>query len=320
MKTTFRLLFALLLLMGVASFAQEQAPAVNHNTWTSGAPMPTAVWFPLGMGVIKGQIYVVGGYTATAVAANNQIYNLTTNTWSSGAALPTPMAQGASAVVKNVLYVFGGSSDGGSSVSNAVWAYNPKTNSWSARAAMPTPRASTAATVEKNIVYVIGGYSPSGGRLNTVESYNPANNTWTEEAPLLAGKSEPTVGLIGTTIVAADGYNGSSDNGDNEGYNASTNSWTSFNPDPTGRNGACGGSIGPQLYIAGGYSTVTGLTGVTDAFKLSKNTWKTLASMPLATLASGSAVNKGLLYCVGGADSGSLYHNTVYNNVQIYQP
>jgi Kelch motif len=34
-------------------------------------------------------------------------------------------------VVKNVLYVFGGSTDG-KTVTNAVWAYNPTTNKWSA--------------------------------------------------------------------------------------------------------------------------------------------------------------------------------------------
>src|SRR4029077_21216251 len=116
-------------------------------------------------GTIGSKIYVVGGYTATAPVADNQVYNPTTNTWTTGAALPTSMAQGATAVVNNVLYVFGGSADGGGTVTNAEWAYNPTTNSWSSKAAMPTARCSSVAVVEKGIAYVIGGYN--GSRLNT---------------------------------------------------------------------------------------------------------------------------------------------------------
>ena len=60
-------------------------------------------------------------------------------------------------------------------------------------------------------------------RAATVESYDPATDTWTEEAPLLVGKSEPTVGLVGTTIVAADGLTDTGDNSNNESYDVSTN-------------------------------------------------------------------------------------------------
>src|ERR1700691_2467462 len=146
--------------------AAKPVPAVTHNTWTSGTPMPVASSFEA-MGVVKGEIYVVGGYTASEAIANTQIYNPATNTWSTGPDLPTATGQAASAVVKNVLYVIGGSHNGGGNLFNAVWAYNTKTKSWTSKAVMPTARASAAASVEKNIIYVIGGYA-SGVRLNTV--------------------------------------------------------------------------------------------------------------------------------------------------------
>lgn len=72
-------------------------------------------------GVIRNQIYVVGGVTDTAVVAYNQIYNPVANTWSTGAGLPVTTMDGASAVVKNILYVIGGSTDG-KTETNAVWA------------------------------------------------------------------------------------------------------------------------------------------------------------------------------------------------------
>ena len=93
-------------------------------------------------------------------------------------------------------------------------------------------------------------------RLNTVEKYNITTNTWTEEAPLLVGKSDPSAGLVGSTIVAADGYTTSEDTGDNEAYNIATNKWSS-EADPKPRNASCFGAISGQLYVAGGGSNGT---------------------------------------------------------------
>ena len=292
-----------------------RVPLVTHNSWTSGSAVPIALQYPM-VGVLKGQIYAVGGVTDTAIVANNQIYAPTTNSWSTGTALPVATADGTAAVVKNVLYVFGGTTDG-STATNAVWAYSPKTKTWSGKSAMPTARFSAAAAVEKNIIYVIGGNGNNGDlRLNTVESYNPATDTWTEEAPLIIGKSEPSVGLIGSTIIAADGFQGAGDLGENEGYSATTNAWTSLTADPIARNAACGGSVGANLYVAGG----NGGTTVTESFKLSKNKWTTLASMPQGVISPGSAVNKGILYCFGGSNSGVFFQGSVFNYLQIYQP
>ena len=292
---------------------------IVHNSWSSGAAIPKPVAFATAT-VLNNKIYVVGGYpgmTYSGPVGNNQIYNPATNAWSAGASLPTGTAQAAAAAVKNILYVFGGTPDGATD-SNAVWAYNPATNTWSPKAAMPTARRSIAATVENNIIYVVGGFSVSGGRLDTVEAYDPATNSWTEEAPLLVGKSEPAVGLVGTTIVSADGYNGSTDNGDNEGYNAATNKWTALKADPKPRNAACGGAIGSQIYIAGGGNTNGPALTSTESFALSTNSWTALASVPQGTVAPGSAVYGGQLYCIGGWASSP--DGVLLKNVQVYQP
>jgi len=292
-----------------------------HNSWSNGAAIPVAVRFPA-TGVINGKIYVVGGDTVggtTGAVTDHQIYNTATNAWTTGAALPVTTYAAASAVVKNILYVFGGTTTG-TNITNAVWSYNPSTNKWTSETAMPTARQSAASAVENNIIYVIGGNDTANGRFATVEAYNPATNAWTEEAPMLVGKSEPSVGLLGTTIVSADGYNGSADTGDNEGYTVSTNSWKSFTADPTGRNAACAGVVGGDLYVAGGYpggGAGTPAMTLNESFYVTSDKWTTLAPMPQATVTAGSAVNSGLLYCIGGE---SANQGTVLNNVQIYQP
>ena len=294
----------------------RQAPAVTHNTWTSGAPMPTPLAFSTAA-VLKNQIYVVGGSDSTGQVADVQIYNPVTNAWSAGVPYPTGIGAASSAVAKNILYVFGGSIDG-VNPTNAVWAYNPKTKAWTGAAAMPTARWASVAVVEKktNIIYVIGGdINASGnGNIATVESYNPATNTWTEEAPMLVARGQSAAGLIGTTIVVADGAtNGQGTTGDTEAYDPATNTWKTLASDPVSRYASCQGSIGTKLYDMGGEITPT----YSDDFQLSKNKWTTTAAVPQSVMFPASAVFKKQLYCIGGWGANG---GPIIGNVQIYQP
>ena len=292
---------------------------IVHNSWGSGKSIPTRVNYPAGTGAIGSKIYLVGGGTASGNIATNQVYNVTNNTWSTAAPLPATTAGGSAAVVKNILYIFGGYSGTTSATAvNAVWAYNPSTNTWAPKAAMPTARGGTAAVVAGTKVYVIGG-NGSVQRLNTVEAYDTVADTWSTEAPLLVGKSEPAGGLLGTTVVSADGTTTSGPSGDNEAYTISTNRWSALPADPTARNAACYGAISGQLYVAGGHTTA-GAVAVSESFSGSTKKWAANASLLQAIIAPGSAVVGGQLYCIGGSSSDLIGQGTLYPNVQIYQP
>jgi uncharacterized repeat protein (TIGR03803 family) len=291
-----------------------------HNSWSSGTAIPTPINYPAGTGAIGTKIYVVGGGTASGDITTNQVYNTSTNAWSTEKALPAATAGGAAAVVKNILYIFGGYSGSENTPLDAVWAYNPTTNAWTAEANMPTARGSATAVVDGTTVYVIGG-NGSTPRLGTVEAYDTVTNTWTEEAPLLTGKSDLAGGLLGTIVVAADGYNATTeDNGDNEAYDVSTNSWSALTADPQGRNSVCYGVASGLLYIAGGSNSTGSQVSENESYSLTGNKWTTLASEPQATIAPGSAVVGGQVYCISGSSSSLVGEGTLYNNVQIYQP
>jgi hypothetical protein len=303
------------LLVGVLPIAAAQNPHGFHQ-WFAEAPIPTAVWFPAATGLIKEQIYLVGGYDSSgATIADNQIYTPVTNSWSTGAPMPVATAHSASAVVEKILYLFGGSPDG-ITCDASVWAYDPKTNAWSSKAVMPTARCGAAAAVRKNIVYVIGGYF-NGQRLDTVEAYDPRANAWSEKAPLLVGKSEPAVGLVETKIVATGGYSQSGDTGDNEAYDAATDTWTALEPDPSARSASCFGAVAGPLYVAGGYpggGSGTPALDVAEFFRPSKNAWAGQPLMRQPSMDGGSAAYGDLLFCFGGT---SAEDGTVLNNVQV---
>jgi N-acetylneuraminic acid mutarotase len=321
MKTRPWVVGVFLLAFGSAPIAVGQSP-VAHNTWSSGAPIPTPLADTM-TAVLNGKIYVAGGYMGPCcdgtVVADVQIYDPVTNTWSAGVPLPTPRWSGAAAAVDGKLYIIGGTTPTGLEQVNTVWAFDPDTSTWSSKAPLPSALSSPGAAVKDGIIYVVGGYD-GGARLNTVESYDPKTDSWTELAPLLVGKSEASAAGVAQTIVAADGYTGDGDTGDNEAYDISTNAWTSLTPDPTGRNVACSGNLNGKLIVAGGFQGSTpGLPAIstTDSFDSTTNTWKNLAPMPQATMTAGSAGYEGRLYCISGW---AVEYETLIDNVQIYQP
>ena len=58
-----------------------------------------------------------------------------------------------------------------------------------------------------------------------------------------------------------------------------------------------------------------------EAYVALTKSWTTsLASMPQAVIGPASAVHKGKLYCIGGANSGIFGQGVPYDKVQIYQP
>ena len=205
--------------------------------------------------MIAGKIYNIGGKTARAVVANNQIYDVATKTWSARSA----HAEGAlelrqTPVVNNILYVL-------------PWRKHQRYIFGNSRLCLGVqPEDERVEHHENRHAHSEGGGGSRGGeqhrlrhwrcdksevRLVTVESYDPATDTSDQPrhpASLLVGKSRFAGGLIKPTIVAAGGLTQSGVAGDNEGYNATTNSWSSLTGDPTSRVATCNGVIGAALY------------------------------------------------------------------------
>jgi len=218
------------------------APAVAHNTWTTGKAMPTPVCYAP-TAVLGNEIYILGGCaTATTGTAKVQIYNPAKNSWSKGVSLPKAIWAEAAAVVKGQIYIMGGATTPNPPWINTVYSYNPKTKKWTRKANVPNAIAGAVAVVENNIIHLLGG-TWNDGYPSYDESYNPATNAWKKEAALLVGKSQFVAGKIGTTgntIFATDGVAQNSFVGDNEGYDVTKNAWAPLAADPTARTGLAG--------------------------------------------------------------------------------
>lgn len=143
------------------------------DTWTTNAPMPTAV-YSCSSAVVDNKIYVIENSFKGRDGSLNQIYDTETDSWSYGRSIPTEVV-GAVAVATTAvyapkrIYVIGGEASANSS--NQV--YNPENGTWGIGAQMPVPRSYLGIAVVDDVLYTIGGRDGSGVSLPVTEQYTP---------------------------------------------------------------------------------------------------------------------------------------------------
>lgn len=173
------------------------------NTWTIQADMPVDLAFPAGNG-LGGKMYVVGGFPYTDIVGasflpGNEFSNVSrstlefdpaTNTWTVKSPMPDDLLygwyQGASAVIGDKLYCFGGEMimiNESAPPPTGNWEYTPATDTWAWRAALDNATWQSAwwAVGAGGKAYMTGGiyYDPSnpynlGDPKNTLEYTPPA--------------------------------------------------------------------------------------------------------------------------------------------------
>jgi len=174
---------------------------IATNTWSSGAPVPVAV-FDHGHAYYNGKIYVIGGFANDVASSAVYAYDVATNTWSAPLA-PLPQAEFnmACGAINNKIYVAGGGSAGSNT---NLYIYDIATNTWSAGAPMDVGANFPAGTVVGGKLWVIGGGNPlsasakdvsskgassAPASLNNTQIYDPVTNTWSSAPRLNTARS-----------------------------------------------------------------------------------------------------------------------------------
>lgn len=205
----------------------ELAPRYGANSWVSS----------------NDQIYLFGGRGTGNVFLNDfWKYNIRTNTWFElNSNTPLKPRFGASSWQDNQqnLYIFGGSSDGGTSLIylNDLWMYNVKEHEWKeiSEETAPSPRTDAIAWTDLNgNGYIFGGAGIGGGYLNDLWKFDVINNKWleiTDNAPI-QGRADANAWLNskGTIVYIFGGIGlGSTYFNDLWKYNIKKNEWTKSN-------------------------------------------------------------------------------------------
>jgi hypothetical protein len=229
--------------LSVSKPAFSSASGVAENTWTQKAPMQTAR-DGLGVAVVNGKIYAIGGFTENGVVGTNEEYDPETDTWTFKKPMPTPRQLFAVAVYQNKIYCLGGTTDD-SHYSNVIDVYDPATDRWVTKPHMPTARLGLQANVVNGKIYLTGGLPHSA----LDEVYDPANNTWETKAPLPNSTGGFVSAVVNNKIYSVGTYYNGSYIPTTQIYDPDTNAWSTGAPLPSSIN-------------EGGYSVAAATTGI----------------------------------------------------------
>ena len=79
----------------------------TENSWVTLKPLPT-IRRDLGVAVVDGKIYAIGGRNDNGRLSTNEEYDPVTDTWTTKTPMPTPRSDFGIAVVQNKIYCIGG--------------------------------------------------------------------------------------------------------------------------------------------------------------------------------------------------------------------
>lgn len=135
----------------------------------------------VGVGVVDGTMYLLGGRVEGAVNVRDTVFSLDlrnpSDGWMSRTAMPTARGGVSTAVLNNKIYVFGGEEnpeEGAGGMFYQVEAYDPKKNLWEKLERMPLPVHGTYAVSYCGKIYLPGGATrPGGGATDAMQVFTP---------------------------------------------------------------------------------------------------------------------------------------------------
>ncbi|MCW3999120.1 MAG: hypothetical protein NWE93_02650 [Candidatus Bathyarchaeota archaeon] len=279
-KTILFLLVAVLLFssLTINNPADSGPSASKENTWTEKAPMQQARC-DLGVAVVDGKIYAIGGNTENGEVATNEEYDPATDTWVYKASMPTSCSAFAITVYNNKIYCFG---------NGKTQVYDPATDTWEIKTSPLITKVWATANAISEKIYVLGGYPNT----TVLEVYEPATDSWSMKN---TGNFQPfgpscvydekIYVIWGLTII----------------YEPSIDNWTYGVPPPTTSGGSGGIGIGigattdfmapKRVYI---------FDPITQVYRSETGTWLSGEVNPLRYDCSAVAVVNDQIYVIGG--------------------
>jgi len=303
MKKSSSLVLILLLCSVWLSTFNIVAVRAADDSWETMAEMPTAR-SGLGVAVVDGKIYAIGGQDRNSQLDINEMYNPATNSWVSKQPMPSARSRFGIAVFENKIYVMGGVGVSGFTDVNEV--YDPVTDTWETKASMPAGgRSELAVNAVNSKIYAIGGYFlgifwiPS----NLTEVYDPATDTWTTKAEMPTAVYSCTSAVVDNKIYLIENGRSVTVPCLNQIYDTITDTWSIGQPLPTRAVDAAAvattGIYAPQLiYVIGGGDLFT--YDLNQIYDPETDIWTTGLAMPTPRQRLGAVAFNDTIYAIGG--------------------
>jgi hypothetical protein len=292
-------LVATLMFFIVPSTLGTPSEGLAGNSWISKSSMNQARAY-LGVAVINGKIYAIGGDTGSSIGSGysgvervtpvvntSEEYDPASDNWTMKTQMPTARAQFGIAVYQNKIYCIGGYITRYDST-GANEMYNPATNSWYTNAAMPTPAYGVQANAVDDKIYVIGN------GVNYV--YDPATDSWASRTPPPNAIADRYSAVVDSKIY----FIGAGRDLGNvvQTYDTLNDSWSVLTTSPAYPESENGGGVTSGVYAPRQFCFFD--DKATYVFYLANDSWTVGAAMPSGRLCAGVAVVNDIFYVVGG--------------------
>jgi len=309
-KTASTIVLVFILVFSTSIFLVSPANAAE-DSWTTLETMPTAR-AGLGVAVVDGKIYAIGGYNGSRLSTN-EMYDSATDTWTTKKSMPTARKGHAIAVYQNKIYVIGGiigeSDPVSSGYTGVTEVYDPLTDTWETMEPMPTARGDLCANVVNEKIYLIegrkhGGVFPFYQNPAVNEVYDPSTDSWSTKTPIPTSTFVYASAVVDNKIYVMGGF---SRGHLNQIYNPETDAWSYGKEISTAvvsaAAGATTGVLAPKrIYVLGGQDDNNIAFNLTQVYDPVTDMWTTGTPMPTPRWALGVAVVNDELYAIGGYD------------------
>ena len=243
------------------------------DSWSDAPQLPRGANH-VGVEVLDGKLYAIGGFVEQNRKPDNLCFVLEGANWRPIAPLPRPFAAIACVALGGVLHAIGGAiGDTFETKKSVDWhlVYDPRADTWSTRAPMPLGRDHTGTLAVNGLIHVIGGRVDSfHTNSNLHHTYDPKEDRWRARNPLPTARSGHGAVLYRGQIFIMGGEGTNRVYGQTEAYDPQRDRWGSYAPMLTPRHGLGAVAIGDYIHVAGGGPVMGGgvQSAVHEAFTL----------------------------------------------------
>ena len=262
--------------------------SLYDNAWTETNAMSFKRQM-LGVGVLNGKVYAVGGTCDRQFSISNTVECFTpaTNSWSFVVPMGTRRAGVGVGVLDGALYAIGGE-DILHNYHNTVERFDPDKNLWSNIAHMSIGRTLHAVAMCDGHLYVFGGNNWST-IFSIAECYDPHVDRWLTIPSLSRPRTRLGAAVVGHQIFVAGGNDRASILNSVEFLDIRTNTWQAVSPMRSARKGVSLCALGNQLIAVGGINGPLYLRSA-ELYNPVNDSWEELTSMQTCRAVAGMAV------------------------------
>ncbi|GMT00734.1 hypothetical protein PENTCL1PPCAC_22908 [Pristionchus entomophagus] len=173
----------------------------------------------------EGAFVAMGGYTGTERLATVEMYDVEKGVWRNLPSMNKARSDGSATYVNDNIVAVGGFD--GTSIHNNVEMFDFQRHKWDiVSSPMHSMRTGVCAlALSRSVFGVFGGFN-SQRRLKSVEFFDAREGIWHQMNEMMTTRSNFTVELFDSKIVAAGGYDGGRTTAAVEWYDMRMNKWT----------------------------------------------------------------------------------------------